>query len=693
MSQDPQYFAAKEASETANIVLQKAFTWFRGVDANGYLDQIRAMYAAYYGAYYSDQGNANTIVFGGEQGELVNIAVNHLNNLALHMLNMITSVRPSMQARSINTDYKSMTQTKLANGILDYYMREKRLESHIKTATEMAIVLGSGFIKLEWNATSGDVYDFSEETQTDIYEGDIEVSNLSPLDVVFDISREDQKHDWVLCRSWKNKYDIAAKYPELADRILKLETKSQLSSLYLDTFYGDNTDLVAVYEFYHKKSESMPDGRYIMFCSDDVILMDSPMPYRNLPVYRIAPSNIMGTPLGYSPLFGILPIQDAVNSLHSTVLTNQTAFGVQNIVVPRGGDVSVSELSGGLHVIEADESKGEIRPLNLTQTPQEIFNYIQMLEKAMETISGVNSVARGNPDPNLRSGNALALVQSMTLQFMSGLQQSYVNLIEDLGTGIINILKDYAAVPRMAAIVGKTNRTYMKQFTGDDLSSINRVVVEIGNALSRTTAGRVEMAEQLLQMGLIKSPQQYFSVINTGSLDIMTEDEQAELFLVKGENEFLMEGRPVFAIFTDDHNLHIQEHKAVLADPEMRLNPDVLQRVLTHIQDHMNLLRNQGSGPMGEPQTDPDLLMILGQQPLAPQGGSPANQPMPNVPDASMQGAMPQAMDAAQQLNPQAQLNVNIPQPAQPPPVAGQPQPTTPEQLMAQNTGGGIPVG
>lgn len=692
MSQDPQYFAAKEASETASIVLQKAFTWFRGVDANGYLDQIRAMYAAYYGAYYSDQGNANSIVFGGEQGELVNIAVNHLSNLAMHMLNMITSVRPSMQARSINTDYKSMTQTKLANGILDYYMREKRLEHYIKTATEMAIVLGSGYIKLEWNATSGEVYDFSEETQTEIREGDIEITNLSPLDVVFDISREDLKHDWVLCRSWKNKYDIAAKFPELADRIVQLETKSQLSSLFLDTFYGDSTDLVAVYEFYHRKTESMPDGRYLMFCADDVILMDSPMPYRNLPVYRIAPNNIMGTPFGFSPLFSILPIQDAVNSLHSTVLTNQTAFGVQNIVVPRGGDVSVSELQGGLHVIEADESKGQIRPLNLTQTPEEIFKYMAILEKAMETISGVNSVARGNPDPNLRSGNALALVQSMTLQFMSGLQQSYVSLIEDLGTGIINILKDYAAVPRMAAIVGKTNRTYMKQFTGDDLSSINRVVVEIGNALSRTTAGRVEMAEQLLQMGLIKSPQQYFSVINTGNLDVMTEDEQAELFLIKGENEFLMEGKPVLAIFTDEHELHIKEHKAVLADPEMRLNPDILERVLTHIQEHMDLLRGQGVGPMGEPETDPDLLTILGSQPLAPQGGSPANQPMQNVPDASMQGqAIPQALDASQQLNPQAQLNVNIPQPAQPPMVAGQPQPTTPEQMMMQNQG--VPTG
>jgi hypothetical protein len=361
---DNQYFAAKDGKETANIVLQKANMWFNGLDANGYLDQLRAMYAAYYGAYYTDNGNANSITFSGEQGELVNIAVNHLNNLALHMLNMITSVRPTMQARSVNTDYKSMTQTKLANGILDYYMREKRLEHYIKTATEMAIVLGSGYIKIEWNATSGEVYDYSEETNNEIYEGDIEVSNLSPFDVIFDVSREDQKHDWILTRSWKNKYDIAAKFPELEEKIKGLETKTQLSNLYLDSFFGDDTDLVPVYEFYHKKTESMPQGRYLMFCSDDVVLMDSPMPYRNLPVYRIAPSNIMGTPFGYSPLFGILPIQDAVNALHSTVLTNQTAFGVQSVVGPKGGDISVSELSSGLTYIEVDETKGQLRPLN-----------------------------------------------------------------------------------------------------------------------------------------------------------------------------------------------------------------------------------------------------------------------------------------------------------------------------------------
>jgi hypothetical protein len=687
---DNQYFASKDGKETASIVLGKANTWFNGLDSNGYLDQLRAMYAAYYGAYYTNTGNANSITFGGEQGEYVQLAVNHLNNLALHMLNMITSVRPTMQARSVNTDYKSMVQTKLANGVLDYYMREKRLENYIKKACEMAIVLGSGYVKLEWNSTSGEVYDFSEELNTEIREGDIEVSNLSPFDVIFDVSREDQKHDWILTRSFKNKFDIAAKFPEYADEITQLETKSQLNSFYLDSFFGEDTELVPVYEFYHKRTESMPEGRYLMFVGQDIVLLDSPMPYRNLPVYRIAPSDIMGTPFGYSPLFGILPIQDAVNSLHSTVLTNQTAFGVQNVVGPKGGDINVTELSGGLNYIEVDERNGELRPLNLTQTPKEIFDYIQMLEKAMETISGVNSVARGNPDPNLRSGNALALVQSMTLQFMSGLQQSYVSLIEDLGTGMINILKDYATVPRVAAIVGKTNRTYMKEFTGDDLTSINRVVVEIGNALSRTTAGRVEMAEQLLQMGLIKSPQQYFSVMNTGNLDVMTEDEQSQLFLVKGENEFLSEGKPLQALIIDDHDLHIKEHGSVLSDPEMRLNPSVLQATLAHIQEHIDLLASTKPSPPMKPETTPQYLMVVGQQPMQVQPMQQQPPPGPQPQDGGQ--AIPEALSSAPQVDPMSLVPQGLPKPAQAPDVNGIPQPGTPEEAMMQ-AAGGIAVG
>ena len=49
-----------------------------------------------------------------------------------------------------------------------------------------------------------------------------------------------------------------------------------------------------------------------------------------------------------------------------------------------------------------------------------------------ETVSGVNSVVRGNPEKSIKSGAALATIQAQAIQFMNGLQQSYIFLI-DLG--------------------------------------------------------------------------------------------------------------------------------------------------------------------------------------------------------------------------------------------------------------------
>ena len=630
---ETQYFAAKEAEKTAATLLSKANTWYNQLYNNGYLYKVREMWMAYHGAYYTGPTGSHKITFGGEQGELVNIAVNHVRNIAEHILTMITSNRPAFQARATNRDSKSLIQTRLANELLDYYLREKRMERYLRRAVEYAVVMGSGYIKMEWNGTSGEIFDTNEETGLPIYEGDVEFSNLSPYDVVFDTTKEDQKHNWVLCRSFKNKFDLAAKYPELGDRIRGLETKSDIFKYRMDTMTFEETDDVPVYEFYHKKSESMPDGRYILFLSDTIILNDGPMPYRSLPIYRISPADILGTPYGYTPLFDLLPLQDAVNSLYSTILTNQHAFGVQNIYIPRGADVSYKSLEGGLNIIEGNSGAGKPEPLNFTQTPAEVFQFLKMLEQQMETLSGVNSVARGNPESSLKTGAALALVQSMALQFISGLQQQYVQMIEDVGTGLINMLKDFAAVPRIAMIAGHSNRSYIeREFTGDDLSQVNRVIVDMGNPLARTTAGKLQMASEMMQYGIVKTPEEYFTVLTTGQLNAMTDDVQKQLILIQAENERMSAGSEVRALAIDEHVIHIKEHREVLSDPELRFDENLANRVLSHIQEHIDLLRN----------TDPGLLASLNIQPLPPlQGPQPAPDTM-QPQDANM-SAQPQA--------------------------------------------------
>lgn len=601
------YFAQKKAEDCASVLLSKGETFFNTLESNDYLDKINRMWRAYYGSYGEGMGDTHTIEFTGEQGELVKLPVNHFSNIAQHIYTMITANRPIMEARAVNTDYKSLAQTYVANGVLDYYMREKHLEDTIKKAVEMAVVLGSGFVKLEWNATAGEAYDADPETGEIIYEGELEFTNLSPLDVVIDGSKETWNHEWILTRSFENKYNLIAKYPELKEKIKGVQSKSDTNSSRLSVFSNDETDDIAVYEFFHKRTEAMPEGRYMLFVDSNIILLDTKMPYRILPVFRITPREIMGTPYGYTPMFDIFPIQEGINSLYSTIMTNQNAFGVQNLFVPRGADISVNTLEGGMNIIEGNARP---EPLQLTNTPAEVFSFLNLLIQSAETISGVNSVTRGNPEASLKSGTALALVQSMSLQYISGLQQSYVKLIEDVGTAIIQILKDFATTPKVIALVGKNNRPLLKEFTGEQISSINRVVVDVGNPLSRTIAGRVQMAEQMLQMNLIKSPEQYFQVINSGKIETMYEGEMNELLLIKSENEQLLEGRDVIVSPLDKHRLHINEHKAVLSDPDLRRDAGLVKITLDHIEKHLNALR----------ETDPALLQLVGEQPLPPVG-------------------------------------------------------------------------
>ncbi|CAM6000302.1 unnamed protein product [Sphagnum balticum] len=565
---------------------------------------------------------------------------------------MTTSTRPAMDARAINTDYRSLAQTTLANGILDYYLREKKLERYLKLATEYALVFGEGFIRMEWDANEGSEYAADPETNEIKYTGDIEYSVLNPLDVIRDLYAPDANDfDWLMIRHYKNRFELIAKYPELKEEILKIETKDNLDFTFNINFkLGSGSDLIPVYEFYHKKSDALPNGRQVVFVSKEAILYDGPLPYKDIPIYRISAADFIGTPNGYSVAFDLTALQESIDAMYSIILTNNAAFGVQNILVPQGANISYNQLSGSLNVIEYDATNANgAKPeaLQLTHTAPETFNFLNKLESSMETISGVNSVARGNPEANLRSGNALALIQSMAIQFNSGLQQSYAQLVEDVGTATLTTLRDFAAVPRVAMIVGESNRSYMQEFTGNDLDKIDRVVVDLGNPLSKTTAGKLEMANNLLQQGLIKRPEDYIMVMKTGNLDTMMEGDMAELMNIKSENELLARGEKPIAVSVDNHVLHIKEHKSVIASPDARKNPQIIQATLAHIQEHINDLRN----------VDPGLLNVLGYPPLPPAPPPPGSQPPgppPGGPGGSppSQGGMPPKPGMVPQPNP-----------------------------------------
>ncbi len=610
-----QYFATLEGSELIAELNAKVRQF---LNSRSSLEQRwRRNYRFYYNQHNNEHmgwgaTSLNAVELVGEQGELVKVSINQFRNILLHVLNLITGAAPAFQARATNDDAASLSKTRLANSILDFLMTDKDLEDIFETAVEHSLIFDSGYIKVEWDSQAGDpiALDFNEAP---IYSGDIKFSNPTAWDIVFDINKTQfRDNDWIIHRTHRNKYELAAQYPELKEKIYAACAQSDTNNV-TDTEMSN--DDIEVFEFFHKRIPSlMPEGRYVQYCGEECVLVDVGLPYYDIPIYQVSPGDDLASQFGYSVANDIAPIQEMINSEYSTIMSNHEAFGVQQVGIPREANVNVKEISGGMQIVEYDITNGGGAPhgLNLTQTPVEIFQMLDHLVGDMETISGINSVVRGNPEASLKSGTALALVQNQALAYMNKLQKSYKHLMESVGTGAIRVFQMYANTERTISIVGKHHQSGLRTFKGEDLNEVKQVTVEMGNPLSRTVAGRIELAQQLINTGLIKTPEEYINVVETGELTSLTESVVSQLTLIRKENEDLLEGVGARALLVDDHRLHILEHATVLGDPQMRADLELSNMVLSHLQEHLQFLNHPGAT---------QLLGLLGYTGMSPMPG------------------------------------------------------------------------
>jgi hypothetical protein len=589
--------------------------------------------------HYGQGGRTAALSRSGVDGERTDIAVNDFNSLNRHVVTLVTANRRSYKTRATNTDYKSQVQTILGDQIVDYYLREKKLERWQKQCCAYAVKYSEGFIVMDWDVKGGDVYTV-DEMGNPVNEGDIAYRVKHPLEVPRDVDKEGEQ-DWYIVMDVVNKYDLASRYPEHTSAILDASVDNSFSQyraidhMSRTISSGRLEDMCPVYTFYHRKCNVLPEGKLVIFI-EGTKLLDGPLSYSDVPVYRMAPENLDGTCLGYTNVFDLLSLEEATDKLYSAVVSNNVTFARQCVQGKPDANLNVQDLGDGLKYIETES---EIKPVQLTASAPETYNLIDTLTTKKQTLTGINEVIQGNPDANLRSGNALALVAAQALTYNSNLEQSYNELFEDVGTATLRFLRDFARSPRFIAIVGKYKSSYMKQFVGEQLNLIDRVTIEPQSAVAATLAGKIELATNLLQNKLIDRPDQYLMVLETGRLDALTEGKQAEILLVRSENERMADGQPVQALTVDKHDLHIMEHKSVLANPETRMQPQIVAAVLQHIQEHIFLLQN----------LDPVLAAATGNQVLGPPPPPPGQQGAPAqdvvAPPQPANGEMPQQPD------------------------------------------------
>ena len=635
------YFAASHPSEIGKELSAKLDSYYSYLTSASIVDLWRRSYYSYYGLL-SDTSMTGfglfavgTIRASGLLGELASIKVNHYRNLLQHILVMTTQDRPALKCRSINSDSKNLSKSFLGDGILEYYFREKHMDEHYRNLVELGLIFGESHLLIDWDEHLGEPY-LAAPGMPPVKTGDIDVRLYNPFDVVRDTTATNNSHSWYIVHDVVNRFDTAARYPHVADEILRASTDHESPRRFIDPTKiipaagvgTKESDLLDVYTFYHEKTDALPTGRKTRFTQGGTVLSDDPLPTRKIPMIRLATSNIQGTCFGYTVGFDILGIQETVDKLMSSVVTNQLANGIQNFWQPMGNQLTTVEIAGMLNLMES-AVKPEV--LELCATPPELFKFIPDLIQTMETLTSVGPVNRGQVPENLKSGTALAFMATTAISFNSGLQNSFAQALQDGGEQIIHHLTDHLQSPMTIAVAGKFNRPMMKEFKSDDLKGINGVYCEIESAMMRTMAGKIQIAQDMLQNGLISNKQEYLEFINTGCDDVLYERDMSQILCIKSENEDMQDGKPVIPIMSDNHPQHILEHYSLLDSADARRDPQLVQTVLQHCQAHETMEWQLQT-------TNPMLLAIYGRQPLPPpfelppqpqqpqQGGKPPQQ-------------------------------------------------------------------
>lgn len=687
--------------------------FYRYTIDGGYVEMWRRSVRQYYGLD-QDGGYARSsaVTFGGEQGELVLLDVNHYSSLINEAHTLVTGSRPAYKAISGAESHSAYEETLLAQQVIDYDMHHKRLENALKLADLTAFIWGEGHVLQIWDRWGGKPYAASMDGQI-ITEGDIYTIPLRPIDVVrdvYEVHYGDSRPDWLITRRRMNRWKLLKRFgsdPDIERAIrnaVPIDEEAADQMLWAMTGLEHSRDVIYGWELWYPPNELLPQGKAALMVGNKII--DAQEFEDDMPVHTHVTGISNDRCFGFSPMWHLLAPQAALDAAESTAQTNHDLAGSVNWWTDDESGIDVDDLGGGAKQVYSSR-----RP-ELVETPNVIDQSIKLAQhrqKTLETLSGINSVQRGDPDSQLKSGAALALVQSMAVQHHSNPHASYAELNERVMSGRLSLYRKYATTERLMKIAGDATAT-VKRWRGPDLGEATQVVVELANPMMQTSQGRKALADEYADRQWIMSPEQHAEVMRTGRTEPLFRRDRNELRLIGAQNERIRESAqrvtieqllgmveqaqplppppmapqldpmtgqpmppppppepvPAYQVYSQAglipkavvghrHSLHIRETLAEAASPEAFENEAYAELLLSFVQWHADLYEQLV-------QTRPWLLEAIGEpiyesalQMMQAQAGPPPGAGMPPeaMPAEEAMAPPPQAQVPALEANPQ----------------------------------------
>lgn len=645
MSTDKKYWATLEGNALSDAMKKKMDDYDTYLEAIGRVERFRRSWEMLNG----QTEGANGLKRGGKAGELVKISVNNYRAFANNIHVLLTQAKSYFECQAENMDFKSQAECVLGKSVVDYYNDEAKIGTKFSQSVFTCLGFAEVFLEIDWDEGKGKPFAVGNaESGAMELAGDITVRSHGTLNVARDIYQKTSENTrWWIVRDFQDKFELAATYPDHADWILEQtlgsgdKYKGQ-QSVYqqLRNPAGDVGDNIEILRLFHDKTRVCQQGIEALSIGGRMIykktLDDN---YGEMPLKRLAAADVEGSFLPYSPLWDLIPLCQASDFLTTASITNAMNLAFTTIW-SQDPNLKMDQITTAMGRVT---SATKPEALNLAQSSPELQNQLSMLHEKCQFLTGINSVAAGQPEAvsNIKSGNGLALILSTAVQFQSTLQERFAVFRSEVMTLLIKILQKNANLPMLIAIAGKGKVSYAKTFKKEDIQSIRRVKCEVGSPIMATLGGRMQVADNIAAKfpGAV-SVNAYTAILQTGNLDHIEGKTFNESMAILAENEALSAGKEVPVNILEKHPFHIMEHLGPISTPESKQDPKLIASVTAHIMEHFKQWDEMT-------QTFPALLNVIGIPPL--QGIPPQFSAAGGQPPMSQEGPAPQ--DAGDSAN------------------------------------------
>jgi len=627
------YWARKTGPDFISEICAKEHNYFESARNRGVLPMWVVAYAAHHGLTPDDLRDFATqsIGFTGNELELIRFHLNLIRPYIRHQTSLALGEPAAFRALVNNSDHRSIAKSLLTDKIINALYKRYSAPLDMEAA-EGDGVFGLAGTHYRWDFLGGDdmkvprPVTLEDGTPTEHYtiekSGEPIVSLVYPWTLVQE-TRISGEHQWRLVRELDNRWNLIANFPQHKEQLLAARTdfdQYDFGTLFrLEEMYYTSKDQLTVKHFYHRRCAAVPEGRYVMLVND-IILWDGPSPRkRGLPIAVIQSGKFIESTFGYADAWDLIAIQQALNQVNSDEMQNYATFGRQSIAIEKGTEVTIDAIAQGTAFYVPPNAQMP-RAVQLAAVPATLPDLKSYLHKMLDTVSGQNAASRGDPDPNVRSGEMNALLDSIAIRYQSFRQDAARKFRIEGAQILLDLITRYGETPFLVDIAGIEQRSYVAEFTKEDLSGIQRIEIEQVSPLMQSTAGRLQLITALREMPPEDRAAAYEMVV-TGNTTRWLKTENSCEQLIRKENELLVTGEaPIYVNEADDPFKHYPMHFSMLEQLMASEKPDMqaIQRIRLHMKDHMQQylqMNPVSAGFVGLPPPPP-----IYPNPMAPRG-------------------------------------------------------------------------